>query len=190
MNRGLVVALVLSVAVNVGLVSAVAMHWSDAHSRDAAAWNSSEFDRRPEGERGPGRGGAGRRGPGWRPGVLREQFAERMFAHWPERRAERLAEHLDLSPEQRERLRRDLAPLRDELAELMKQLAEVRFKTAEVLAGETVDSTRAAEGARRAADLQGRIDRLVADAMVREARVLTPEQRRRLLDLEWRRGGP
>lgn len=189
MKRGMWILLVLSLALNVGFVSAALVHWAESHRGHAGAG----FRSGGPGGQGPGwaaghpgrgfRDGAGGRGDGRgrrmvgpRPGLLDQ---------WPGRRIDRLHEAVGLTPEQREMLRDKLGELRAEIQANTRALMEERIRLHRALREGDAGAALVRSGARRVAELQTRLDSLVAESMIRENAILNPEQRRRYRDMEW-----
>ena len=182
MKRGLWILLGLSLALNIGFLSAAFAHWSDVH-RGAPpplpGMESPAPGMAPIVPGAPGMGGMGRRGRGpW--------FGERpprLVHQWPERRVDRLTQALDLTPEQQQRLRASLEELRGAVRNQTEDLRRERMLLREALLAE--DRERVHMQAEKVNHLQARLDSLVAEALLREGAIFTPEQRRRVQELEW-----
>ena len=157
MKRGLWILLVVSIALNVGFVSGAIVHWSDAHRAPPAI--------------GPG--------PQHRSG----QRPQGLMRQWPQRRVDRLSQALDLSPEQEMRLRASLEELRGAIRDRSEDLRRERSLMRKALLDE--DRELVHRQARVVNMLQAQLDSLVAEAMLREGAVFTPEQRRKMNELDW-----
>ena len=162
MKRGPWILLVASIALNVGFVSAAIVHWSDMHRAPAP----------------PAMPAVG-------PGPLHRfgQPPTGLMRHWPNRRVDRLSEALDLTPEQEAKLRASLAELRDAIRARTEALMRERMVLREALLDE--DRELVHRQARAVNVLQAELDSLVAEAMLREGAIFTPEQRRRIHEMEW-----
>lgn len=189
MKRGIWILLVLSLALNVGFVSAALVHWTESHRGRAGAGFGSggpggQGSRRAAEHPGRGfRDGAGGRGDrrghrvdGPRPGLLDQ---------WPDRRIDRLNAAVGLTPEQREMLRDKLGDLREEIQANTRALMEERVRLHRALTEGDAGAALVRSGAQRVAALQSRLDSLVAESIIRENAVLNPEQRKRYRDMEW-----
>ena len=190
MKRGVWILLVLSLALNIGFVSAALVHWTDVHRGGRFAgpgfgpgaegrgsgWTAGHPGR---GRReGPG-GGMGRRGSrmeGPRPGL---------FDVWPDRRIEELDRAVGLSPEQRGLLHERLGELRGAMQANAAALRAERLRLRRAMVEGDPEAALVRDGARRVAEVQARLDSLVAEAIIRENMILNPEQRERYRDLEW-----
>ncbi|MCP4574029.1 MAG: periplasmic heavy metal sensor [bacterium] len=143
--------LAVSFGLNVGMVTTTLMH------RKA-----------PGGRPGPGPGGGGGPGPGGRPdpGDLVEQHVRGV------------TEHLGLDAEQQQAIRAVLerhAPL---MVEFQNQVEETGRRLAEAYGASDFDPEIFRRLTAEASDARSRLDSLSAVALVAEAAVLTPEQRR------------
>ena len=118
------------------------------------------------------------RGEGWRGGG-RELDAERFVRH----RVAILTEALDLDEEQRARVRETLEDLIPRIAERRRSMMETRRSMQEELAGSPLDAEEFRRRRARLNRAQAEIDSLVAEAMLAEVAVLTPDQRSRYLEL-------
>jgi len=94
-----------------------------------------------------------------------------------ERRHQAMARRLDLDPKQLHALDTDLDHFRTNFRELRRGVVQARHQYAEALVRGDAPAARAA--ARAVSQAQARVDSLCAEAMLREAQVLTPEQRAR-----------
>ncbi len=195
MRRGLWILLVFSLALNVGLLSAGIMHWADMRREEAAALAGSGDGapgtgapgapvRGSAARRGPGRGMAARHGGGMDVAGM-GSMSGRMLRHWPERRIDRLGRELDLSPEQRAQLARSLEALSPEIRDQAGRLMQERTRLHRAFMAGSANADSVRTQARMVAEAQARLDSLVAEAMMRENAVLSPEQRARYGRLEW-----
>jgi Spy/CpxP family protein refolding chaperone len=159
MRRGLWILFVASIALNVGFVSAAIVHWSDLHRAPPP----------PAIAPGP------LHRPGQRPmGLMRQ---------WPQRRVDRLSKALDLTPEQEAQLRASLEELREAIRARNEDLMRERTIMRQALLEE--DRELVHRQARAVNMLQAQLDSLVAEAMLREGAIFTPEQRRKIHEMEW-----
>lgn len=159
MKRGLWILLVVSIALNVGFVSGAIVHWSDVHRAPPP----------PSIEPGPFHR------PGQRPmGLMRQ---------WPQRRVDRLSRALDLTPEQEAQLRASLEELREAIRARSEDLLRERTLMRKALLEEDRETVH--RQARMVNMLQAQLDSLVAEAMLREGAIFTPEQRRKIHEMEW-----
>lgn len=102
----------------------------------------------------------------------------RSAQHWErfrERRHRAMARRLDLDPQQLQALDADFDHFRTNYRELRRSVVQERQRYADALVHG--DAPAARDAARRVSQAQARVDSLCAEAMLREARVLTPEQR-------------
>ncbi len=182
MKRWAWIVLALSIALNVGLLSAGVMHWQDMKRAGASAETGAAFTNGTDARTGRN-GFRGRWGPG------RDRAGDGKMAgmlhDWPDRRIESLGRRLDLSPEQRARLHEELSPLEPRLRESAGELLRERMKLRHAFMAGPVDTLLVRDASKRVAMLQARLDSLVAEAMVRETSVLTPEQRDRYQKFQW-----
>ncbi len=191
MKRGAWILLALSLALNIGFVSAALVHWADVHHGRTMAgpgfgpagpdgqgqgWVAGHPGRGLRGGPGGGMGRWGHRMDGPRPGLLDQ---------WPDRRIERLRRVVDLTPEQRRLLQTKLGDLRERIQASAGALREERMRLHRALMDGDAGAAVVREGAHRVAALQARLDSLVAEAIIRENEVLSPEQRERYRDMEW-----
>ena len=182
MKRGVWILLALSLALNIGFVSAALVHWAGSRNADRFA------------DRGFGPGGDGRwseEHPGRGRGDRGRRLSRRggpppaLFDHWPGRRIEHLDREVGLDPEQRRLLHERLGELRDEIRDNAAALREERQSLQRALAGGDLQAEQVRGHARHVAELQARMDSLVTEAIIRENAILRPEQRERYRDMEW-----
>jgi Spy/CpxP family protein refolding chaperone len=102
---------------------------------------------------------------------------------WPQRRVDRLSQALDLTPEQEMRLRASLEGLREAIRGRSEDLLRERTMMRQALLEE--DRELVHRQARVVNMLQAQLDSLVAEAMLREGAIFTPEQRRKIHEMEW-----
>lgn len=172
MKRLMVILLLLSVGLNVGLFLRV------SGDRDDRPWAEDRGPRVGPGE-GPGDGfgegrgeGRGQGRDGRRPG------------------AEARYEGLDLTDEQHDRLMA-LREVRHETAGRRRTEMRELFDTMQdLLLAEALDREAVDEVRRRMAVARAEIDSLVAEQLIRELEIMTPEQRARYLErMPWDRFG-
>jgi Spy/CpxP family protein refolding chaperone len=113
----------------------------------------------------------------------------------PERLAERhvarLAAELDLTDEQRETLETLMRERVPRLVEFRERMLEARANVAEAYRGRRLDGHRFREMVAALRGVQAGLDSLTTEIMLKEAEVLTPEQRDRYLDvMPWSLDGP
>jgi len=175
MKRWAWILLAVSLALNVGLLSAAAVHLADMR-RDAARRSPGYAAFHAErGERG-GRAGS-MRGRGR--GMSAEGPGSDLLRHWPERRIRRLTAQLDLTPEQQRELRESLGGLQGDIRTQAGELMRERMALRRALMSGAVEDSVVHRRAKLVAACQARLDSLAAEAMVREMAVLTPDQRAR-----------
>ncbi len=179
MKRWAWILLAVSLALNVGLLSAAAVHLADM-KRDPAR-RSAGFGIHAE------RGGAerdARRGRGRGMGMGSENPNADLLRHWPERRIRRLTAALDLTPEQQARLRASLGELQGGIRGQAGELMRERMALHRALMSGAVEDSVVHRRAKLVGSCQARLDSLAAEAMVREMAVLTPAQRERYQQLQ------
>ena len=152
-----------------------------AHAAEAQRWGGPGGRGGPGGWRGPGgRGGPGGwRGPGGRGAWLAGPFgSDRAAAFLPSLR------RLDLSDEQRERVRTVIGESRESARTTAREMRSARAELAEAATADGVDEAEIRSRAARVGTLEG-------DAAVQRARlyaavrqVLTPDQRARVDEIE------
>lgn len=182
MKRGPWILLVVSLALNVGFVSAAIVHWSDVHRAPPppaigpGLVSPDAVLNAPDAALMPGHMGRGR-------GSWFGQRPMGLMRQWPARRIDRLSKALDLTPEQEMRLRASLEELRGAIRDRSEDLLRERAIMRKALLEE--DRELVHRQARTVNMLQAELDSLVAEAMLREGAVFTPEQRRKIQEMEW-----
>jgi Spy/CpxP family protein refolding chaperone len=106
-----------------------------------------------------------------------------LMRQWPQRRVDRLSKALDLTPEQETQLRASLEELREAIRASSEDLMRERTLMREALLAEDRDLVH--RQARTVNMLQAQLDSLVAEAMLREGAIFTPDQRRKMQEMEW-----
>ena len=112
-----------------------------------------------------------------------------------ERHAERLGRHLGLGPQEREAFRRQAAESMPAILAQREEVGRIRRALRDAHGAAELDLVRIRELVRSQSAVQARLDSLVAEAMLGEAALLTPQQRQRYFHgLPWegrggRRGG-
>ena len=167
MNRTLGILLFASLTLNIAFISGVVVHWWDIHKSSGTHHGDVIFAPPPVLDRVP-----------VEPERANVEWQER-FGDWPERRVHRLHERIQLKEEQRHRLARSLGELRNEMTHLAYEVRRSRQELGTILARDPGNRVLIQERIHLHNELQGRLDSLVAEAMVREANILSPEQRRR-----------
>jgi Spy/CpxP family protein refolding chaperone len=173
MKRWAWILLAVSLALNVGLLSAAAVHLADMRRAARREAGLAAFDH----ERGARAGSMRGRGRGL--GMMADGPGGELLRHWPDRRIRRLTAALDLRPEQQERLRRSLGALRGDIRSQAGELMRERTALHRALMSGAVDDSVVHRRAKIVGACQARLDSLAAEAMVREMAVLTPAQRER-----------
>jgi Spy/CpxP family protein refolding chaperone len=118
--------------------------------------------------------------PEWRgrfegePREMRERLIERRIEH--------LSESLGLSDEQRDAIRAIEHSTLEEIVDLRTQARAMRADIRKSLQAATVDSALVERLSVALHGIQGRIEAIVTHNLIREAAVLTPEQRERFLE--------
>ena len=156
MSRFAQLALVLSLAINIGF----GLAWF-SHRRVPAS--PAPYPRHDVHRRMPGG----------------EGFAPHTRGVWASRRARWLDRHLHLDPERREALRSSLLPFEPEMADTRHRLEEARKEFAEELRAPVPNRDSVLVAHEKISQLQTRLDSLVTEALLKEAQVLRPEERRR-----------
>mgnify|MGYP001825603174 CR=1 FL=1 len=156
MNRWALSALVLSLALNLGF----GLAWI-GHQRVLA----SRHEGPPPGLHADGHG----------PLHLRRHSN----GEWAQRRAHRLHRELGLDEPRREQLRASLEPLEPEIADTRRELLRARRGFADALHVEEPDRAKVMLLRSEVSQLQAQLDSLVAEALLRESRILDPEERQR-----------
>lgn len=113
-----------------------------------------------------------------------EQRRERML----ERHLNQMTEDLGLDDAQREQVRAIRASTFDQLSSLRESTRETRHEIRQLLQAADLDSTRIRELSASLRDDMVRLETLATDNFIREAAVLTPDQRQK--HLRWRSFGP
>lgn len=157
MSRGWFLALALSVGLNAGLL------WVQLTGRGLPAGV-------------PGPPFVGRRGP---PPALVMHDPERLVAF----HLERMSAQLDLSQEQRTAIGDVLRERVPRLVELRERLVDVRRSVAEEYRSRPLDGSRFRAVVRTLRGTQADLDSLTAEVMLKEAELLTPEQREQYADV-------
>ena len=159
MKRGWILVLALSIGLNAGLLVVIV-----AGPLGQGTFGRP-FDR-------PHPGGGPMRGPSpWRHGdsEMREQFLEH--------RLDRLAHRLDLDEEQQG----DLAAIFEEtwprIFQIREKVRDIRDEIRMRYSEPVIDSEEVLELVGHLNEAQARLDSLVAETLIREAEILTPEQR-------------
>ncbi len=176
MHRIWFVLLALSLGLNAGLL----------YERHVARERVSEGGGMPPGlemdREGPGRHSPGRR---W-PSSPRHRGDPEEMAR---RHLERMSRELDLSEEQREQMD---AIFRDSIQDLLaatEEVAQTRRALLDLFSAAEIDSQRVRELVAKLTEAHGRVESIVSGNMVREAALLTPEQRVRYIEsLPWHHG--
>jgi Spy/CpxP family protein refolding chaperone len=120
----------------------------------------------------PAEGEAQQRGPRMDREMSREQMQERVQQGFEER----MARALDLSEEQRARMREELSDFREARRGLMPQRRELQMQTRLFMRGDRDDDERARELIRARRELREAELRLQRDEEERLLRILTPSQ--------------
>ena len=112
------------------------------------------------------------------------------------RHAERMGQHLGLDPQKREAFRRQAAEVMPAILAQREEVGRIRRALRDEVEKDELDMARIRGLVRSQSAAQAHLDSLVSEAMLGEARLLTPQQRRRYFHkLPWgegrggRRGG-
>ena len=107
-----------------------------------------------------------------------------------ERRMERMLDEIDATPEQAEKLKTIFASVRKDMRPMFEDMRDTREDIADLLAAPTVDRAAAEKlRAERVAAIDETSRKLTA-AILDAAEVLTPEQRKQLVEHFEERHGP
>jgi periplasmic protein CpxP/Spy len=107
-----------------------------------------------------------------------------------ERRMERMLDEIDATPEQAEKLKTIFASVREDMRPMFEDMQDTREDIADLLAAPTVDRAAAEKlRAERVAAIDETSRKLTA-AILDAAEVLTPEQRKQLVEHFEERDGP
>jgi Spy/CpxP family protein refolding chaperone len=174
-SRRWVLVLALSIGLNLGLLWD---EWEDRREIAVPAFPGGPGPAERPPHAGPGEG-PGFRGPGGAPGPE--------LVEW---RLRRLSERLDLGEEQRERLRTASREVLDRLVERRDEARIQRAAIRALLTAAEIDTAAVRRAVRDLRRQEAVHDSLIAEIMIREAEVLTPEQREIYFDhLPWSDGG-
>lgn len=154
MNRWVLTALVLSLALNIGF----GLAWF-THQRVLSTAPGVHRSLHAEG-----------RGPGSR------RFHD---GDWARGRASRLHRELRLDPHRRDQLLASLEPLEPEISQTRRELSRTRRDFARALHVAEPDRAQVMLLRKELSRLQAQLDSLVVEALLREAEVLPPEERER-----------
>ena len=120
--------------------------------------------------RGPGRG--------WSPSRHHREDREEMTR----RHLERMSRELDLTAEQREKMEAIFRDSIDSLLAATEEVAQTRRALLELFSAAEIDSQRVRELVTKLTEAHGRVESIVSGNMMREAALLTPEQRARYIE--------
>ena len=128
-----------------------------------------------------------------RQGAQGAHFQKASMRHgmrFSERRMERMLDEIDATPEQAEKLKAIFASVRKDVRPMFEDMRDTRDDIADLLAAPTVDRAAAEKlRAERVAELDETSRKLTA-AILDAAEVLTPEQRKQLVEHFEERDGP
>lgn len=156
MTRWIPIALVLSLALNVGF----GLAWFGQQRAQGSAYPRHMM----------GRGGNGGGSP---------LFRHHAEGEWAQRRAHRLHRELGLDPQRRDQLRDSLEPLGPEIADARRDLFLARRGFAEALHVDDPDREAVMRLRTEVSRLQAQLDSLVAEALLRESTILDLDERMR-----------
>jgi hypothetical protein len=108
-----------------------------------------------------------------------EEFTARTHGAWASRRAQWLDRHLHLDPQRREELQSSLLPLEPQMIDTRQRLEEARRDFAQELREPVPNRDSVLVAHEKISQLQTRLDSLVTEALLKEAKFLRPEDRRR-----------
>ena len=166
------IVLAVSVALNLGFATAWALQhsgWLDAHRSPVARQD-------PSGTRGRSGGGWSQGQEGWSRGPGREAGRwER--GDWARSRARWLGTNLHLEADRRDALRDSLRSLEPQLMEARRALREARRAFRDEMMKPEVDRQQVFRCSAEVSRCQARLDSLITEALVRESKVLRPEER-------------
>ncbi|RPJ42747.1 MAG: periplasmic heavy metal sensor [Candidatus Latescibacterota bacterium] len=168
MKRGWFLVLAISIGLNAGLLAMTI----------AGARREATFLPRPF---------VSPRGPGGGPEAPLRVEPKAFAMH----RLRRLAKTLDLTEDQRTRLAGIVTENMSRIGEEGERVQQARLALREECRKPTPDAAAVRQLVRRINDTQAKLDSLVAETMLREADVLTPDQRVRYFEaVPWEHGGP
>jgi Spy/CpxP family protein refolding chaperone len=110
-------------------------------------------------------------------------------AEMARRHLDRLSDVLDLTPQQRDTMEVVLQESIRDLLAAQEEVGEARRALRDLFLAAEIDSTEVLQIVARLTDARGRVERLVSRNMIREAALLTREQRERYVEaLPWQHG--
>ncbi len=180
MKRFLWLFLFLSVGLNLGL------GWRlISQSRQSGPWSRSERSWHSSGSGGRFEAGRNREGRGSMRPALSDTAAWRELM---QQRLLRLAEQLDLDRDQRESFLASQAEIAPVFDQLRGQVAEAQRNLYDLVGADELDLAAVRAAAAEASACRASLDSLVTETLMKEMKILEPQQRQRFLKiLPWDR---